>query len=181
MRTALSYVFALLLLSSFSAFAGTVDVTVSSLGGTEYLFSYDLQGFTFQANQELDFEFDSSLFDRPVTHDPLSNAMVGSDFTANVIQPVPSGPPGLFEITPLVGNPSLAGTFSIDANYIGSGTPSGIQPFTVYEFDENWNASVIERGTTVAATPEPGNVSLVLVGLIAVLYGSRARIMKMAR
>src|SRR5579862_3416933 len=109
MRKALSYLFALLMLSSFSAFAGTVDVTVSNLGAGLFQYTYDLQGFNFTTNQELDFAFDASLYSN------LSNDQVGADFTGTIVPPVPPPPdlPGLFEITPKVNNPSLAGTFSI--------------------------------------------------------------------
>jgi hypothetical protein len=148
--------------------AATIQFQVSNLGGTTFRFNYVPSGFAFQVNQDLDIRFN------PALYGTLSNAVVGGGFSALLLQP--DNPPGSFGdyiALALVNNPSLAGPFSVDVIFKGSGTP-GVQPFVINQFDPSGNfVSTITSGLTTplggpASVPEPGSFSL---GVLAMIVG----------
>jgi hypothetical protein len=172
MRRTLVSVFLALGLS-YCAVGATVDVQVDNLGSGSYRYSYQLSGFAFQLNQELDFDFDPTLYSM------LTNDVVGTGFDGIVFQPNnPPGAPGEFGISANMNNPSLAGPFSIDFKFLGSGVPSGQQPFSLNQFNADGSfVGTIETGTTTPVTgttavPEPATASLVVLGVLVVLLGS---------
>jgi hypothetical protein len=119
--------------------------------------TYLLSNFTFEANQELDIQFDPTLFGE------LSNGTTPSGFIVNLFQPNnPPGAPGDFSALNTSGG-TVTGSFSVDAVYLGSGSP-GPQTYTIDQFDSQGNfvAQVSEGSTTPSngAVPEPGSAWL---------------------
>ena len=148
--------------------ATIIQYTVTQLPGVaKYRYNYSVSGITFQANQDFDIQFPAALYSS------LINGVAGSDFTLNVFDA--NNPPGVdgdYSALAKVNNPSLAGPFSVDFMFLGSGRP-GAQNFTIDQFDANGNfVQTISSGTTVLGgggsnVPEPGGVTLSLLGLIA--------------
>ena len=154
--------------------AGTVnyDFTVlpfappanAPAGSSMLQVNYLLSNFTFLANQELDIQFDPSLFGT------LSNPTAPSGFTINLFQPDnPPGAAGDFSALNKSGG-TVTGSFSVDAVYLGSGTP-GPQEYTISQFDSQGNfISQVSSGFTVASgdttVPEPGSFWLGSLGFM---------------
>ncbi len=147
--------------------AATIQYTVTQLpGAAKYRYNYTVSGITFQANQDFDIQFPAALYSS------LINGVAGSDFTLNVFDA--NNPPGVdgdYSALAKKNNPSLAGPFSIDFTFLGSGQP-GAQIYLIDQFDANGNLisssapamTVPGGGSTV---PEPAGVTLSLLGLIA--------------
>ncbi len=151
--------------------AATIKYTVTQLpGAAKYRYNYTVSGITFQANQDFDVQFPATLYSS------LVNGMAGSDFTLFVFDA--NNPPGVdgdYSAVAKVNNPSLAGPFSVDFMYLGSGLP-GAQNFTIDQFDANGNfVSTISSGTTMPTVPEPASVALSLLGLIAGVAWRKSR------
>jgi hypothetical protein len=153
-------------------FAGTVEYQTTNLGQNIFRYTYTLSGFAFQPNQELAIEFNPALFGT------LSNAQVGSGFMATLLPPNnPPGSSGIYSALALVANPSLAGPFSVDVDYLGQGLP-GAQLFSINQYDEDLNfVATLQSGTTTSvgapAVPEPATFSLIGAGLVAAALGLR--------
>ncbi len=148
--------------------ATTIQFDVTSLGSNEYSYSYGVSDVTLQANQELDIEFDPHLYGS------LSSGVAPSGFSLLLFEPnQPLGALGDYSALAVLNNPSLAGTFSVDFSFIGSGQP-GAQAFFINQYDQFGNfKGTIESGTTTdlsvaSAVPEPGGFSLCLLGFLAV-------------
>jgi len=171
MRNSLYFTLLLALIAG-SLSAGTIQFQTISLGGNSYQYNYVLSGISFQTNEELDIQFD------PSAYGPLSNLTAPSGFFAFPLQP--NNPPGDFgdyNAVALVDNPSTAGAFSVQFDFLGSGQP-GIQPFVLNQFDLNGNfvsqvdaglTSGLETTTTGSLAPEPS--SLALAGVTLLLGG----------
>jgi hypothetical protein len=154
--------------------AAAIQFQVTPLGGAAFRYTYSLSGFTFlvnqNVNQDVDIRFD------PALYGTLSNGVVGSGFSLLLLQP--DNPPGTFGdyiALAQVNNPSLAGPFSVDFMFKGTGTPGGAQPFEVDEFDKSGNFLRTVPGGSGLTTPfgpttvpEPGSFSL---GVVALLMG----------
>jgi hypothetical protein len=148
---------------------GTIGTQINSLGGNTYQENFLISGFTFSANDTLDVVFDHTLYG--------SLSLVGVTLPPSnqwsVLLDQPNHPTAGFDgdylLTALVDNPSLAGPFSVHFTFLGTGTPSGSQQFTI--FDSNFND--IGSGTT--GVPEPASLSLVLGGLLVGAAVWRAR------
>ena len=144
--------------------AGTIQYTVTPLGGNEYTYNYILGGFSLAQGNEVDIRFD------PLLYSTLSNGVAGPDFTLLLLQP--NNPPGAFgdySASANVDNPSLAGPFSVDFEWLGSGLP-GSQPYFINRYDQT-GQHVIEQGQTTLAggnntVPEPGTFTLAAMALL---------------
>src|SRR5438309_501889 len=82
--------------------AASIQFQVSNLGGSSYRYTYLLNGFVFGADQELDIQFDPTLYSN------LTNG-VGTGFVLTILQPNnPVTLPGDYQLFTPVANPSLA-------------------------------------------------------------------------
>ena len=154
--------------------AGTVNYDFSVLpfappadappGSSMLQVTYLLSNFTFEANQELDIQFDPTLFGN------LSNPTGPAGFILEVFQPNnPPDAPGDFSAFNTTGG-TVTGSFSIDAVYLGSGDP-GPQAYSINQFDSQGNfvAEVASGNTTPSSNttvPEPGSFWLGGIGLM---------------
>jgi hypothetical protein len=143
--------------------AGIIQYDIYSLGGSSYRYDYSVSGFSFQANQLLDIRFDPSLYST------LSKEVAPAGFVAILLQPNnPPGDSGDYKALALVDNPALAGLFSVEWVYLGSGTP-GSQPFFVDQYDDRgFFQYTTTAGMTTAnvlhASEAPEPLSFPLVG-----------------
>jgi len=87
--------------------------------------------------------------------------------------PNPSAAPALHctEAQSAVSSPAETGApFSIDFQWLGAGTPTGVQTFDYYTCADAacLSFSDVQSGTTapVATTPVPGSLALIAVGLL---------------
>ncbi|MGD1093718.1 MAG: hypothetical protein ABSB35_17235 [Bryobacteraceae bacterium] len=155
--------------------AGTVQFEVSNLGSGSYQYTYLLSGFTFQANEDLDIQFD------PGIYAALSNPSAGdpTQFMAMAFQPDSSTQiSGDYIALALVDNPSMAGPFQVDFTLVGGGQP-GPQPYMINQLDDNGflEYQVASGNTSLASTtaPEPGGMTLGGVGLLLLAGAAFAR------
>jgi len=159
-------------LAAANLVAGTIQYQIANLGGNEFRYTYSLTGFSFGPNQELQVEFNPTLFGT------LSNPVAGPGFTAMVFQPNnPPGAAGDYSAFTATGVASPTGPFSVDVAFLGAGQP-GNQNFFINQYDQNLNfLSTIASGTTVplgqAIIPEPGTFALGVLGLIGGLWAVR--------
>ena len=171
--------------------AGTVSYDFSVLplappadappGSATLRFTYLLSGFTFQANEELDIEFD------PAYYGAMSNPQAAPGFLLNLFQPNdPPGATGDFSLLATANNPSFQGTFGADVVFFGPGLP-GPLPFTVNQFDQQGNfVSVVSSGFATSSgdtsVPEPGSFwlgglgFLICAGWWAIRHRSRSAV-----
>lgn len=149
--------------------AGTIQFLVTDLGVSSYRYTYILSGFSFLANQELDIQFDANLYSN------LTNGVVGTGFDLVLLQPnSPPGLPGDYSAMALIDNPPLDGPFSVDFTYLGEGMP-GSQPYFINQYDDQGNfLGTLESGVS-SPIPEPGTVTMVAAGLVAVGAALRYR------
>jgi hypothetical protein len=138
-------------------------------------YEYLISGFSLKANQELDIQFDPTLFAS------IFNGVAGPGFDLLLLQPNnPPGTPGDYSALALVDSPSWTGTFSVDFRPSGAGVP-GRQEFFINQFDPNGNfLGVIDSGFTTpvpvqTSVPEPGNLSILWVVLSAAGVGRAVR------
>jgi hypothetical protein len=97
----------------------------------------------------------------------LFNGVADSDFRLLLLQPNnPPGAVGDYTALALVDNPSLAGPFSVDVRWLGSGVPGGL-PYLLHQFDASGqNLGMIGSGSLVVETPEPASWLLGGIGLV---------------
>jgi len=149
--------------------AGTVWYQATSLGSNFYRYDYTID-YNFLQYQELDIKFDPTLYSN------LTNGVASSDFNLVLLQPNnPSGTSGDYSLLALIGNPTLAGPFSVKFMFLGAGEP-GSQLYFINQFDPSGQNLIdtIESGSTV---PEPANWLMAGAGLIVsgMLRGVRNR------
>ncbi len=159
------------LLSAGSVSAATIGYEVTHLSGNLWEYQYsvsDLSGITFLANETtIDINFDQSLYGT------LSNGVTNSDFDLVLLQPPsqPPGAPGQYSAQALIDNPSLTGDFSVEFQYLGTGTP-GSQPFTIDNYDPTTGflMGTVARGTTSLpdTVPEPSVLLMCCAGFVAI-------------
>lgn len=158
--------------------AGTIQYEVTPLGGNSYQYNYFVSGINFQLNQQLDVQFDPSLYG------PLSNGVAPAGFSVTLLDP--NNPPGLhgdYSALALVNNPSTAGTFSVQFVFLGAGKP-GAQPVFLNQFNsDGFFQSSIDVGLSaplqVSQAPEPSTAvlagALLLFGGVWVLLRRRPK------
>ena len=166
--------------------AGTIDFQISNVSSAAsgasvpvYTFTYAIGGFDFQMNgsviNEVDIEFN------PNDYGVLSNGRAGPDFNLLLLQPDnPPGATGDYSAEATVDHPSLAGTFSVDFTWVGSGSPLDpgadlTRKFHINTYNNNQDdpsfGNLISSitGTTTpfaaSAVPEPSTVFLTAAGL----------------
>jgi hypothetical protein len=141
--------------------AGTVGYQVSGLGGNAYRYEFFPSNLNLLIDQELDIQFDPTFFGS------LFNGVADSDFRLLLLQPNnPPGAVGDYTALALVDNPSLAGPFSVDVRWFGSGVPGGL-PYLLHQFDASGqNLGTIGSGSLVVETPEPASWLLGGIGLV---------------
>ena len=149
-----------------NASAATIDFTVTKLPAAgQFRYNYTVSGVDFLANQALDIQFAASLYSG------LMNGVAGTGFQVLLLQP--NNPPGVagdYIALATLDHPSLAGPFSVDFTFLGTGTP-GAQPFTIDQYSPSGMfVSTITSGTTTprggVGVPEPGGFALSFLGLI---------------
>jgi len=157
--------------------AGSVQYQVAGLGNNVFRYEFFPIGLGLMQFQDFDVQFDAALFSG------LSNGVAGSDFRLALLQPGnPLGAPGSYSALALIDNPSLAGPFSVDVNWLGSGAPGSL-PFFIHQFDasgrilETIGSGSLEAAGPVGA-PEPaswllGGSGLVIGGLLRKVRASR--------
>src|ERR1035441_5795594 len=141
--------------------AGTVGYQVSGLGGNVYRYEFFPSNLNLLTYQELDIQFDPTFFGS------LFNGVADSDFRLLLLQPNnPPGAVGDYSALALVDSPSLAGPFSVDVRWLGSGVPGGL-PYLLHQFDgSGQNLGTISSGSLVVETPEPASWLLGGIGLV---------------
>lgn len=188
MRTVWLTVFAGCLAAELSGAPIGIGVQVTNLGSNSYRDTYSISGFA-SPDVELDIYFD------PALYGTLSNGVAQPSSDWNLLLFQPNNPPGAFgdySLAANVANPSLAGPFSVDFAFLGSGQP-GSQPFQIFELAQNSQLAGVpcdSAGDFTCATtpqgasgiPEPASFSLVAAGVLigSVLRTARRRTGKMA-
>jgi MYXO-CTERM domain-containing protein len=152
--------------------AGTVQFEVTKEGSGNYQYTYLLSGFTFQANDDLDIQFDPSIYatlSSPAVPDPTQFMPIGDPVN------VPPGGTGDYIALALMNNANTTGAFTVDFTLEGGAQP-GPQPYSINVTDGGFIESTIATGTTIAETaPEPGSLILGGVGLLLLAGAAFAR------
>jgi PEP-CTERM motif len=154
--------------------AGTIQYQVTNLGANLFRYTYTVNGFSFGPNQELQVAFNPTLFGT------LSNPVAGPGFSAFVFQPNnPPGAPGDYSAFTATGVATPTGPFSVDVTFLGTGVP-GSQQFFINQYNPDLIfMQELASGTTQlvgqATIPEPGTLSLGVLGLIGGLWAVRRR------
>jgi len=154
-----------------SSWAGTIPFDVSNQGGNVYRYQFFPSGFDLLKFQEIDIRFDPSLFGG------LINGVADSDFHLSLLQPNnPIGAFGDYSALALVDHPSLAGPFSVDVTWLGTGSP-GELPFLIHQFDTSGQLIVGTIAAGTVGSPEPAGwlLSGAAVALGGLLRGIRRR------
>lgn len=170
-----------LLIVSLPLGASTLEVfySVTSLGGSDYRYTYTLQNYTFQAGEELVIEHPADQYSSIA-----NGAPVGSPDWDLLLFDVgfPPGAPGIYSLFALVDSPDTSVTFAIDFTWIGAGMP-GAQAFSLNAYDPDTFEflEVLQTGITQSdagpVIPEPGTALLLLSGVLLTLLG-RARLLR---
>ena len=137
----------------------TTNSTVSTNGSgdTVYHYVYTLVGDPLLLNQEVEIRFAAGLYGL------LSNGVAPAGFDLLLFQPnQPLGAYGLYSAVARVDQLSLSGEFSVDAVFLGSGTP-GRQPFFINQWDAQGGIVTLD----LSSVPEPGTWWLGFSGLLA--------------
>ena len=98
-----------------------------------------------------------------------------TDWSVAVYPPLLGGPTWDYVAESQLPNASLAGPFSVDFKYTGTGQP-GAQSFSLYQYDANGNpvgsnAGLLSSGSTTlysGAVPEPSSFWMSGLGLLAI-------------
>lgn len=161
-------------LTAGSLAAGTIEFETTALGGNIYSYNYLVSGISFQPNEQLDIRFD------PSAYGALSNGVAPAGFSVTLLNPNnPPGDPGDYSALAVINNPSVAGSFSVQFAYLGTGLPAA-QPFFLNQYNsDGFFQDTISAGYTTAAVsqadnspvPEPSTVTL--MGFAIVLGGFR--------
>lgn len=126
-------------------------------GDTVYHYVYTLVGDPLLLNQEVEIRFAAGLYGL------LSNGLAPTGFDLLLFQPnQPGGADGRYSAVAQVNNLSLSGVFSVDAVFLGTGTPEP-QAFFVNQLDAQGGIVTLDLN----GVPEPGTWWLGLSGLLA--------------
>jgi MYXO-CTERM domain-containing protein len=152
--------------------AGTVQFEVTNEGSGNYQYTYLLSGFTFQANDDLDVQFNPTIYatlTSAAVPDPTQFMPIGDPVN------VPPGGTGDYIALALVNNANEAGAFTVDFTLEGGAQP-GPQPYSINETEAGFVVDTLATGTTIAETaPEPGSLILGGVGLLLLAGAAFAR------
>lgn len=144
-----------------------IDLPDQVAGEDRWRYNYAVTGRMFDADQGFSIYFDISLYrDLDISAHPAND-----DWDVLAFQPDENLPAdGLYDALALVNGASLLNWFTVDFVFLGAGPP-GSQPFDINQFDSQGNlVGVLESGFTTAI-PEPGPLTLTLIGLSAFLAG----------
>lgn len=163
------------------ASAGTIGASITPLGTDAsgrgvFEYSFELTGFTFALNQELDIRFD------PSRTFSLANGVAPPEYDVLLLQPgVPPGAFGDYTALALVANPATSGQFAVQVTALLGVTPPVTLPYAINQY-ELVNGilqftGVVETGTVAADViiPEPGSLALVSSGIAALAAVFRKR------
>ena len=152
--------------------AATVTFSVTSLGGNNYRYLYNLQGVSLLINQELDIVFETTRYASISNGVPAPNAAPGLDLALFQVNN-PPGANGVYSLLATANNPSMIGPFSVDFSYIGTGTP-GAQTFFINQLNGQGqivNAVGPPGVTTQSTVPEPSTLIFGAAGLALIALG----------
>lgn len=160
--TAFLRLFGLASLLAMSAPAAIITFSTQSLGGNNYRYIYDMTQAQITTNQEIQIRFSASLYNT------LSNPVAPAPFAPSIFQVNnPPGAAGDYLVFTSQTNPSMAGTFSVDFEWLGGGLP-GAQPFFINQFDGGGSfLSIVTSGNTSSVVPEPATLIITGIGLVA--------------
>jgi hypothetical protein len=153
----------------------SIDVVVSQVSGTTWHYDYVVSGATFNAPLDAG-PHGFTLFFDPALYGTLSNeSTLNSTWDLFVDQPNAGlFLDGLFDALAVSTPAGTDQPFGIDFEWLGTGTPTGIQAFDYYTCaDINCsNLSDLQSGTTTlggtppSPMPLPGPLALIAAGLI---------------
>jgi hypothetical protein len=135
---------------------------------------YQLSGFEFLAQQELQIEFSAAVFVR------LTNAVVPAGFDALLFQPGnPAGTSGRLSALALVDHPNLSDGFFVDVEMFRDPRSQGAehdgrshQWFAINQLDEQDKiVSRLASGNVATAVPEPATAQMTTVVLFGIAAG----------
>jgi hypothetical protein len=144
--------------------AATLEFQVNQTGSTG-TYTYFWNGGPFAANTELDIRFNAATFQS------ISNPSSHPGFNVQLFQPnAPAGTTGILSLLAQVDNAVL--NSAVTAQFVLSGgQTAGPQQFFVNQYDPTSGElmAVLQSGITepvsAGAIPEPGSVTLTLIGL----------------
>lgn len=151
--------------------AVSIDVEITPLGGNLWHYDYILSGETFNAPPGAGPNGFSLYFDYSL-YGALSNESTTNSTWDLFVEPPDDGffLDGLFDALAATAPAETSAPFGIDFEWLGTGTPTGIQTFEYYSCS---NASCtsftsINTGTTQrqAGIPLPGSLALIAAGLL---------------
>jgi len=155
--------------------AGTIAYQVIDLGGGMDRYVYTVSGFDLLPHQEIDIQFDATMFAG------LTNASAPSPFNVELIQPGnPMGAPGHYSAVTDVEvdlTSSSDGPFIVDFTFTGSGSP-GSQMYSINQLDTNDLdiENVVSTGSTVPlSVPVPATAGFAALAFGFVLLASRLK------
>jgi hypothetical protein len=150
--------------------ADAINLPDATPGQDLWRYNYTLGGFNLQANQGFSIFFGYQQYTNLINPRPMSD----TSWNVLVVQPdVGLTADGYYDALALVDSPPTGGAFSVDFTWLGNDTPTVAQSFYVY----NANFQPIFFGTTVAngGVPEPGTVTLSILGAGLLLGGAAKR------
>ena len=140
-----------------------IDLADTTAGEDLWEYRYFVTDFDVLADQGFSISFDFTRYTDLQSPAPAVNA----DWDVATFQPdAVLQSDGLYDALALTGGASLADAFVLSFVWLGApGTTPGSQPFTVNQFDEDGNLTVIDTGRTVPVgqTPLPEPSTLLLV------------------
>lgn len=155
------------------AAALSISYSTALISGNLWQYTYEFDNAAFNENEGVSIFFDYQLYG------PLSNPLPSSDpgWDTFAIDPDPLNSfDGFYDLLALADGPSLAGPFSVQFEWLGSGTP-GAQPFETYTCNDAdcFDIRITGRGMTAPTgdIPVPAPLALIAAGLGMLGLGRR--------
>lgn len=152
--------------------AVSIDVQISQVAGSIWRYEYILSGDSFQAPPTAPGPHGFSLYFDYTRYSGLANEST-TNASWDLFVEQPDGSfflDGLFDALAASSPAGTGAPFSIDFEWLGAGTPTGVQAFDYYTCADVACAgfSDVQSGTTapVATTPLPGSLALIAAGLL---------------